>query len=93
MNGGLRIRVSAEFIKNLMDQDGRLNADERHPVVVRDSTDERHGLCTTPELQKDYAQLVTFSGQSWKPKLETISEKEKVGGYKRFMKINRTDID
>jgi hypothetical protein len=94
VNGDLRIRVSAEFITKLM-EDGRLKADEPDHAVVKDSADddEQCGLCNTAELRKDYAQLVTFSGQSWKPKLQTISEKQRVGRYKRFMKINRTDID
>ncbi|CAA6663529.1 unnamed protein product [Spirodela intermedia] len=32
-------------------------------------------LCTTPELQKHYAQLVGPREQQWSPKLETISER------------------
>lgn len=31
-------------------------------------------LCSTPELQKHYEQLVGSKGQVWSPKLETISE-------------------
>ncbi|MQL72433.1 hypothetical protein Taro_004777 [Colocasia esculenta] len=34
-------------------------------------------LCTTPELQRHYAQLVgAAKGQQWSPKLETISERK-----------------
>ena len=32
-------------------------------------------VCTTPQLQKQYAQLV--GSRHWKPKLETIKEMEK----------------
>lgn len=93
-SGSFQIRVSEEFITKLM-QDGKLNADERDHAVVRVSAEdgEQRGLCNTAELRKDYAQLVTFNGQSWKPKLETISEKQKIGGYKRFMKIKGANID
>jgi hypothetical protein len=84
VGGGLRIRVSADFITKIMNA-GRLNSDEGGLAVVRD--DELRGLCNTPQLQKDYAQLVTAIEQSWKPNLESIREKERPGGYMRFMKI------
>jgi hypothetical protein len=75
--GGLRIRVCPEFISKLMEE-GRLNADERGHSVGGDSADDEPGrLCNTPELQKEYAQLVKCRGQCWRPKLETIKEKEK----------------
>jgi hypothetical protein len=32
-------------------------------------------VCTTPQLEKDYTQLV--GSRQWKPKLETIKENEK----------------
>lgn len=89
VGAGLRIRVSADFITKIM-EDGSLNSDQRgHPVIRNSADNEKYGLCNSPELQRDYAQLVTSRGQSWKPKLETISEKERSGGYKRFMKIKR----
>ncbi|CAO2837375.1 unnamed protein product [Amaranthus hypochondriacus] len=33
-----------------------------------------NSLCTTPELKKEYEQLVRAKDQTWSPKLETISE-------------------
>lgn len=66
-SGCLRVRVSDDFIWQLMQQ-GR--------VVEED--DEMGGsstsiICTTAQLQKDYSQLV--GSREWKPKLETIREK------------------
>jgi len=73
---GRGIRVSAEFITKIM-EDRRLNIDERERALSRDSADDERGLCNTPELKKQYEQLVTSRGQCWRPKLETIREKEK----------------
>jgi hypothetical protein len=89
MGGGRGIRVSAEFIRKLM-EDRRLNIDERGHTLGMDSVDGKPGLCNTPELQKDYEQLVTTRGKCWKPKLETIKEKEKKGNFHRLIfKIKR----
>jgi hypothetical protein len=90
VGGGLRIRVCSEFVSKLM-EDGRLNVDERGRSVNGDnSTDDEPGrLCNTPELQKDYARLVQCKAQCWRPKLETIKEKEKIGN-KIFIKIRRS---
>jgi hypothetical protein len=87
VGGGLRIRVCPEFISKLM-EDARLNADECGQSVGGDSTDDEPGrLCNTPELQKDYAQLVKCRGQCWRPKLETIKENEKkINMYKLILK-------
>ncbi|KAK6238958.1 hypothetical protein QUC31_004427 [Theobroma cacao] len=64
-SGCLRIRISDEFIWQLMEE-GRM----------KESVDESWSrVCTTPQLQKQYAQLV--GSRHWKPKLETIKEKEK----------------
>ncbi|XP_021900246.1 uncharacterized protein LOC110816390 [Carica papaya] len=66
-SGCLRIRVSDDFIWQLMQQ-GRITQED----------DEMGGssngvVCTTAQLQKDYSQLV--GSRQWKPKLETIREK------------------
>ncbi|GMI67564.1 hypothetical protein HRI_000425700 [Hibiscus trionum] len=66
-SGCLRIRVSDEFIRQLMEE-GRM----------KEETEEESGgsnsrVCSTPLLQKQYAQLVG-SWRHWKPKLETIKE-------------------
>ncbi|XP_022740433.1 uncharacterized protein LOC111292362 [Durio zibethinus] len=64
-SGCLRIRVSDEFIWQLMEE-GRM----------KDHTEESWSrVCTTLALQKQYAQLV--GSYHWKPKLETIKEMEK----------------
>ncbi|XP_057844597.2 uncharacterized protein LOC131054150 [Cryptomeria japonica] len=80
-DGGLRIKVCSEFISKLI-EDGRFSNKEREISAESDQ-----GLCNTPQLQKDYAQLVTSRNQVWKPKLDTIQEKEKL--VSRF-KINRS---
>ncbi|KAK7300237.1 hypothetical protein RJT34_11077 [Clitoria ternatea] len=64
-NGRVLIKVMPEFITRLMS-----------------STEGNNGsgpcsnsfLCSTPELQKHYEQLVKSKDQVWSPKLETISE-------------------
>ncbi|EEF50152.1 uncharacterized protein LOC8285723 [Ricinus communis] len=64
-SGCLRIRVSDEFISQLLEE-GKMEEDDRK-ITSR--------VCTTPQLQKDYGLLVR--SRQWKPKLETIREKEK----------------
>ncbi|GMI67148.1 hypothetical protein like AT1G28190 [Hibiscus trionum] len=67
--GCLRIRVSDEFIRELMEES-----------KTKDGVEEScssSSVCTTPQLQKQYALLVGPSGRNWKPKLETIREKKK----------------
>lgn len=71
-------------------EDGRLNADERGHSVGGESADDECRLLNTPELQKDYAQLVKSRALCWKPKLESIEENEKMIGHNRFLKIMRT---
>ncbi|XWS44547.1 hypothetical protein CRYUN_Cryun15aG0055400 [Craigia yunnanensis] len=64
-SGSLRIRVSDEFIWQLMEE-----------CRMKEDIDENLSrVCTTPQLQKQYAQLV--GSRHWKPKLETIKEIEK----------------
>ncbi|WCJ26695.1 hypothetical protein M5689_008495 [Euphorbia peplus] len=62
-SGSLRIRVSDEFISRLMQEN------------EKGGEEEEEGLCTTPQLQKDYRLLVR--SRHWKPKLETIRENKK----------------
>ncbi|XP_068661252.1 uncharacterized protein [Aristolochia californica] len=73
-SGTLQIRVSDEFIAQLMEE-GRLGEEEEKS----EGSDVLKGkVCTTPQLQKDYTQLVGCRRSiQWKPKLETISEKER----------------
>ncbi|KAE8700025.1 slr0305 protein [Hibiscus syriacus] len=67
-SGCLRIRVSDEFISELMEESKMKDSGE-------ESCSSR--VCTTPQLQKQYALLVGSSRHNWKPKLETIKEKKK----------------
>ena len=63
-NGRVMIKVMPEFITKLITtgkEDGC-------------SSPNNSFLCSTPELQKHYEQLVGSKGQVWSPKLETISE-------------------
>ncbi|KAI3450030.1 hypothetical protein Pfo_006695 [Paulownia fortunei] len=68
-NGRVLIKVMPEFITRLISRDNKeiINGDES--VNVSNSL-----LCSTPELQKHYNQLVGSKDQVWSPKLETISE-------------------
>lgn len=86
--GRLRIKVCPEFISKLM-EDVKLNADERERSVGVDSAENECRLLNTPELQKEYAQLVKSGAQCWKPKLESIRENEKMNGHMRFLKFKR----
>ncbi|KAI9157756.1 hypothetical protein LWI28_027410 [Acer negundo] len=80
-SGCPRIRVSDEFLSQLMEDGRRVKEDEED----ENEENEDKGLskikikskvCTTPQLQKDYTQLIG-SLRQWKPKLETIRETEK----------------
>ncbi|KAL6003568.1 hypothetical protein ACLOJK_023800 [Asimina triloba] len=74
-SGSVQIRVSDEFIQSLMI--GKEHKDD-------DGEAGKKRLCSTPELEKDYQMLVVGGKRfkDWKPKLETIEEKErrKIGG-------------
>lgn len=69
-SGCLRIRVSDEFISQLLEE-GEIGERENN----ESSSKSKSVVCTTPQLQKEYAQLV--GSHQWKPKLETIRETEK----------------
>lgn len=69
-SGCLKIRVSDDFIAQLMEGGGgKIKEDEQ------DGEKPKSRVCTTPQLEKDYTQLV--GSRQWKPKLETIRENEK----------------
>jgi hypothetical protein len=88
VGGGLRFRVSVEFITKLM-ENSRPNDECRHAVGSY-SADDKRRLCNTWELQNDYELLVTSRSKRWRPKLETIKEKEKKGiCQKLIFKIKR----
>eukprot|EP01018_Ginkgo_biloba_P037651 Gb_11824 [translate_table: standard] len=73
VDGRVQVKVSVEFIAKIL-EDGSLPQSE--------TSHNRFSLCNTPELQKDYGQLVKCRSQHWRPKLDTIREIEK--GNKRF---------
>ncbi|TKY57153.1 hypothetical protein E2542_SST21599 [Spatholobus suberectus] len=63
-DGRVVIKVMPEFITRLISGD-KENGPPGSPASF---------LCSTPELQKHYEQLVKSKDQVWSPKLETISE-------------------
>ncbi|KAE8709958.1 Gag protease polyprotein [Hibiscus syriacus] len=73
-SGCLSIRVSDEFIRTLVEE-GRLK-EETEEENGGSNSNNNNRLCSTPQLQKQYTQLVG-STRHWKPKLETIKETEK----------------
>ncbi|CAA3022046.1 Hypothetical predicted protein [Olea europaea subsp. europaea] len=78
-SGSLRIRVSEEFITQLIEQGKIKENDDDRPSLGKSIR-----VCNTPQLQKDYKQLV--GRRQWKPKLDTIAERH---GHKRKISIKR----
>ncbi|KAE9614863.1 hypothetical protein Lal_00036212 [Lupinus albus] len=66
-NGRVLIKVMPEFFI-------RLISGGDHEQNNGGSPGSNSFLCSTPELQKQYEQLVKSKDQLWSPKLETISE-------------------
>ncbi|KAK3228950.1 hypothetical protein Dsin_000831 [Dipteronia sinensis] len=79
-SGCPRIRVSDEFLSQLMEDGMRVKEDQedenKENEQVPGLSKIKSKVCTTPQLQKDYTQLIG-SLRQWKPKLETIRETEK----------------
>ncbi|KAD7116418.1 hypothetical protein R6Q59_006841 [Mikania micrantha] len=71
-SGTLRIRVSELFISQLMTDQAAAAASSSELIDLKASAD--HLLCTTPQLHREYKQLVVGSRRGWKPKLEIIKE-------------------
>uniref|UniRef100_A0A7N0TX94 Uncharacterized protein n=1 Tax=Kalanchoe fedtschenkoi TaxID=63787 RepID=A0A7N0TX94_KALFE len=78
-NGVLKIRVSDEFIAQL--------TSEQRKATTANAAAEEERVCNTPQLMKEYSQLVESSRQ-WRPKLETISEKDK----RKFKSFRRKKV-
>ncbi|KAK8717184.1 hypothetical protein V6N13_044461 [Hibiscus sabdariffa] len=74
-SGCLRIRVSDEFIRRLMEE-GRMK-EETEDEETGGAGEGNNRVCSTPQLRKQYTLLVGSSRRHWKPKLETIKETEK----------------
>ncbi|KAL5538628.1 hypothetical protein UlMin_044507 [Ulmus minor] len=72
--GCLRIRVSGEFISQLILEQQAVATGKIPIRNDEDIVDSKCRLCTTPQLHKDYTQLVRSSSRQWKPKLDTIKE-------------------
>ncbi|KAI3795877.1 hypothetical protein L1987_38537 [Smallanthus sonchifolius] len=71
-NGRVLIKVSPEFMARILTGRGGQE-------IESTSGDATNGfLCSTPELKKVYEQLVGSKDQTWSPKLETISEHNKI---------------
>ncbi|KVI08170.1 uncharacterized protein LOC112500642 [Cynara cardunculus var. scolymus] len=69
-NGRVLIKVTPEFMARILTRtDG--NDDQKNQST-------NGFLCSTPELKKQYEQLVGSKDQNWSPKLETISEHNKM---------------
>ncbi|KAL6190710.1 hypothetical protein ACLB2K_037104 [Fragaria x ananassa] len=71
--GCLRIRVSDEFISQLLEEgklgnEAKVEEEDEHSK----SSEANNNVCTTPQLKKDYSQLV--GTRQWKPRLEPIRE-------------------
>nr|GEZ44062.1 hypothetical protein [Tanacetum cinerariifolium] len=82
-SGTLRIRVSELFILQLMMDQASSKTDQ---LVNLSAGAEL--LCTTPQLHREYKQLVVGSRRGWKPKLEMIKETPSKGGInKRKVKM------
>ncbi|XP_076956502.1 uncharacterized protein LOC143631712 [Bidens hawaiensis] len=70
-NGTALIKISSEFMERILTRRGG------HDVEENESISDGF-LCSTPELKKVYQQLVGSKDQTWSPKLETISEHNKI---------------
>lgn len=75
-SGCLRIRVSDEFISQLMEQGRRVEKEASRDSGGDGEQKPISRLCTTPQLERDYSQLVVLS-RRWEPKLEMIRESDK----------------
>lgn len=69
-DGRVLIKVMPEFITRLISGENKENSINNIGAPGSPSS----FLCSTPELQKHYEQLVKSKDQVWSPKLETISE-------------------
>ncbi|KAL0459134.1 UNVERIFIED_CONTAM: hypothetical protein Slati_0540600 [Sesamum latifolium] len=75
-DGRVAIRVVPEFITRLISRNDDHDDDDNKENIISDGCGNggNRFLCSTPELQKHYNQLVGCRDQNWSPKLETISE-------------------
>nr|XP_043633093.1 uncharacterized protein LOC122604271 [Erigeron canadensis] len=80
-NGRVLIKIKSEFMsRHLMNRCG--SHDHVDQVIKSTCNDLANGnLCSTPELKKEYEQLVRSKDQIWSPNLDTISEAKKIIWY------------
>ncbi|KAI3795878.1 hypothetical protein L1987_38538 [Smallanthus sonchifolius] len=72
-NGSVLIKVKPEYMaRHLSSRNGHSYDQENDAIHVASSS-----LCSTPELKKEYEQLVRSRDQIWSPSLDTISEASK----------------
>uniref|UniRef100_A0A803KMC8 Uncharacterized protein n=2 Tax=Chenopodium quinoa TaxID=63459 RepID=A0A803KMC8_CHEQI len=79
----LMIKVVPEFITRI------ISANNNSPST---SPNNNTLICTTPELQKQYEQLVRAKDQGWSPKLETISEHKMRASPSKLLRLEWIQI-
>ncbi|EOA22948.1 hypothetical protein CARUB_v10003684mg [Capsella rubella] len=82
-NGKILIKVSPSFILNLMCRN-RTNIEEEAITCGESSS-----ICNSPELKKQYEQLVGTREHMWSPNLQTISEHKMRVSPLQFFGLNR----
>ncbi|KAK9125062.1 hypothetical protein Scep_013908 [Stephania cephalantha] len=76
-NGKVQIKVQPDFIKRLILMGNEKQSTSTDGISCNGSSPNNNNfLCSTPELQKHYNQLVGSKEQVWSPRLETISERK-----------------
>ncbi|KAG2244804.1 hypothetical protein Bca4012_024326 [Brassica carinata] len=84
LNGKILIKVSPVFIMSLICKNRKISTEE---AVI--DCGESSEICNSPELKKQYDQLVGTREHIWSPKLQTISEHENRVSPLRFLGIIR----
>jgi len=82
-NGKILIKVSPEFIISLICKNRNIREEEAT------SCGENSAICNSPELKKQYDQLVGTREHMWSPNLQTISEHKIRVSPLRFFGLNR----
>ncbi|KAL7584805.1 hypothetical protein Lser_V15G41951 [Lactuca serriola] len=78
-NGRVLIKVKPEFMaRHLTSRGEGHDDDDQTNKGIGGNNSSRSCLCSTPELKKEYEQLVRSKDQTWSPNLETISEAKRI---------------
>ncbi|KAI3723727.1 hypothetical protein L2E82_35484 [Cichorium intybus] len=76
-NGRVLIKVKPGFMaRHLISRGG--DHDDHKGNEGKPSNATNSSLCSTPELKKEYEQLVRSKDQAWSPNLQTISEANRI---------------